>query len=49
MRIIFHHEAKIQDVLSIGLAEKEGRYVLSAHNSINETLCFEADCVLGKI
>lgn len=49
MRIIFHHEAKIEDVLSIGLAEKEGRYVLSAFNSTNETLCFEADCVLGKI
>ena len=49
MRIIFHHEAKINDVLSIGLAEKEGRFVVSALNSTNETLCFEADVALNKI
>lgn len=49
MRIIFHHEAKINDVLTIGSAEKEGRYVLSAHNSTSDALCFEADCILGKI
>ncbi len=49
MRIIFHHEAKLNDILAIGFAEKEGRLVASAHNSTSDTLCFEADCSFEKI
>ena len=49
IRIIFHHEAKIGDVLRLSADEKEGRFVVSAYNSTSEMICFEADCVLGKI
>ena len=49
IRIIFHHEAKIGDVLWLSADEKEGRFVVSAYNSTSEMICFEADCVLGKI
>ena len=49
MRIIFHHEAKINDILSVSLAEKEGRYVVAAFNSTKDSLCFESDIVLDKI
>lgn len=49
IRIIFHHEAKIGDVLKLSADEQNGRFVVSAYNSTNETNCFEADCVLEKI
>lgn len=49
IRIIFHHEAKIGDVLTIGAAEKDGRFVVYAFNSTSNMACFEADCTLGKI
>lgn len=49
IRIIFHHEAKIGDVLKIAATEKDGKFVVSAFNSTSESNCFEADCVLAKI
>ncbi len=49
IRIIFHHEAKIGDILKLSADEKEGRFVVSAYNSTSEMNCFEADCILGKI
>jgi len=49
MFIIFRQEAKIDDVLSLSSAEKEGKYVVSAYNTTGEKPCFEAECVLGKI
>lgn len=49
VRIIFHHEAKLGDALAVGMAEKDGRFVVSAHNTTKDSLCFEADCRFGKI
>jgi acyl-ACP thioesterase len=49
IRIIFHHEARIGDVLQVGVAEKEEGYAVMAVNSTNESVCFEADCSFGKI
>ena len=49
IRIIYRHESKMNDVLKLGLGEKEGRFVISAHNSTTDTACFEADCILEKI
>ncbi len=49
IRVIYRHEAKINDVLKLSLGEKDGRFVVSAHNSTTDTACFEADCVLEKI
>jgi len=49
IRIIFHHEAKLGDVLKISSDEKDGKLVVSAYNTTSEMNCFEADCELGKI
>ncbi len=49
IRVIYRHEAKINDVLKLSLGEKEGGFVISAHNSTTDTACFEAECKLGKI
>lgn len=49
VHIIFHHEAKLGDTLAVGMAEKDGRFVVSAHNTTKDSLCFEADCRFGKI
>ncbi|MBR5858973.1 MAG: hypothetical protein IKZ05_03535 [Clostridia bacterium] len=49
IRIIFNHEAKLGDVLSVSVGENNGVFAVSAQNTTGESKCFEADCVLGKI
>lgn len=49
VHIIFHHEAKLGDVLEVGTAAKDDRFVVSAHNTTKDSLCFESDCRFGKI
>lgn len=47
--VIFRHEAKIDDVLSVSVGEIDGKFVVNALNTTNESPCFEAEIGLGKI
>ena len=49
VRIIFRHEAKINDVLKLSLGEKDKEFVVIADNSSNGIACFESGFSLGKI
>lgn len=49
VRIIFRHEAKIGDSLSLSLGENSGEYVVNAHNLTSDIPCFESSIALGKI
>lgn len=49
VNMIFRQEARINEVLSLSTATKDGKTVISAFNKSENKPCFEADCLLGKI
>lgn len=53
IKIIFRHEARIHDVLSLSVGEKNvedgTNYTVTAFNESNQQPCFEAEISFGKI
>ncbi|MBR2900983.1 MAG: hypothetical protein IKC39_01925 [Clostridia bacterium] len=49
VRIIFRHEAVINDKLLVFVGKTEKGFAVFADNSTKESACFEAEYILGKI
>ncbi len=49
VRIIFKHEARMNDLLKLSVGEQNGEYAVFAHNETADMPCFEASFVLDKI
>ncbi len=49
VKVIFRHEAKIHDTLSLSIGNNGENFVIHAFNLTNESPCFEAEIGLGKI
>jgi acyl-ACP thioesterase len=49
VKIIFRHEAVINDKLLVSVGKTENGFAVYADNSTKESPCFEAEYILGKI
>ena len=49
IKIIFHHEARIHDILSVSCTQNKTGYAVFAHNETADNPCFEAECRFSEI